>query len=170
MTDSVVWKQPNDEQLAMDRDSRAVRFAAAKGAGRERMTPRTPGGHRDAAWGGALCRVMSDTILPTREDAQHYLNVPGRYVPGRYVPIGYARYVSPTVNPYDYKYYRVSGWRIAFPRTTPTDTVKYLLNRIFHDGPQSAGYVRIGDALVPGSLGPGDRVTVAESAVGESPR
>jgi hypothetical protein len=144
----------------MDRDDRIVTFAAAKGAGRERMTSHAYNLH--SAWGGAT--RASDTIMPTREDVQS-----SRTVPGRTVRIGYARYVSPTVDPYDYKYYHVSGWRVAIPRATPVVHVDYLLNRIIQFGPRSAGYVRIGDSLVPGSLGPGERVTIAESAVEESP-
>jgi hypothetical protein len=86
-------------------------------------------------------------------------------VPGRYVPIGFARYVPPTIDPSDYEYYRLAGWRVAVPRSIPGFRVQDLLGRIFSYGPQSAGYIRLGDVLVPAILEPGDRMTLAQSAL-----
>jgi hypothetical protein len=157
-----------------DRDDRALRSATARATGRERMTPWTPGGcgygyegsddgcHgcRAGAWGGALRRVTETCLSPSREDVHRFVAIPGRYV-----PVGFARYVPPLIDPYDYEYYRVTGWRVAVPRSIPGDRVRELLWRIFHYGPQSAGYVRLGDTLVPAILEGGDRMTLAETAV-----
>lgn len=148
------------EDSAPDRDSRSVRGASARGAGRERLAVDLPG-RREAAWGGALRRMSeSGPLAPSREDENRLTSVASRYV-----PIGFARYTSPVVDPYDYEYYRVAGWRVAVPRSTPGERVRDLLYRIFYYGPQSAGYARIGDCLVPGILGPGDRATLAQSSV-----
>jgi hypothetical protein len=155
------WHDPDAEpEVENDRDARAVSYAASKGAGRTRMEPATPGGHRDAAWGGSLRRVSDVCVGPSREDEARALGVPGRYV-----PIGYARYISPVADPSDYTYYRIAGWRVAVPRDTPGLRVKELLHRIFYYGPQAAGYVRVGDALVPAILPTGDRATIAETAI-----
>jgi hypothetical protein len=160
------WKgEPDGEHRRAkepDRDSRAMSYATAKGAGRARMAPRTPGGHRDTAWGGALRRVTDVGVTPSREDEQRYTSIPGRYV-----PIGFARYVPPTIDPYDYEYYRVAGWRVAIPRATSGLRVKDILYRIFYYGPQSAGFVRVGDTLVEAILEPGDRMTLANSTAGD---
>lgn len=161
----VVWREADDEpDAALDRDSRTMRFASARAVGREHLAPRTPGGHRDAAWGGGLRRVVDGAVGPSREDEQRYVAIPGRYV-----PIGYARYVPPMVNPYDYKYYRVAGWRVAVPRTIPDNRVRDLLYRIYYTGPQSAGYVRMGDTLVPAILETGDRMTISQASVEYEP-
>jgi len=143
-----------------DRDDRMMRYAASRGAGREKMTPYTPGGHRDRAWGGALRRMADATLAPSRQDEHRYVSIPGRYV-----PVGFARYVSPLIDPYDYEYYRIAGWRVAVPRSIPGDRVRDLLYRIFYYGPQSAGYVRLGDTLVPAILSTGDRMTLSQTAV-----
>ncbi|MGL4507977.1 MAG: hypothetical protein ACRCUF_19835, partial [Aeromonas sobria] len=85
----------------------------------------------------------------------------------QHVPIGFARYRDPTVDPADYLYYYLAGWRVAIPRTTPrADNILY---RIYHWGPQSAGYVRLGDTIVPAVLGPGDRQTLAGSGPAQYP-
>lgn len=139
-----------------DRDSRALSYARHKGAAREGMTP----GQRDRAWGGALRRMTVGGVAPSREDEHRLVSIPSRYV-----PLGFARYVSPLVDPYDYEFYRVAGWRVAVPRTVPGLRVRDLLNRIFYYGPESAGYVRLGDTLVPAILDTGDRMTIGEAAV-----
>jgi hypothetical protein len=163
---AVDWREPDDDEpdQGPDRDTRVLQYASCKAAGREHMTPRTPGGHRDHAWGGALRRMTDAGVGPSREDEQRRVSVPGRYV-----PVGFARYVAPLVDPYDYEYYNISGWRVAVPRTTPGTRVRDLLHRIFYYGPQSAGYVRLGDSLVPAILEPGDRMTLSQTAVDFGP-
>jgi len=162
---NVEWREPDDEpELTQDRDTRTMHYAAQKAAGREQMTPRMPGGHRDHAWGGALRRMTVGGVGPSREDEHRFISIPGRYV-----PVGFARYVSPLIDPYDYEFYRVAGWRVAVPRTIPGNRVRDLLYRIFYFGPQSAGYVRLGDTLVPAILEPGDRMTLSQTAVDFEP-
>jgi hypothetical protein len=157
------WRAPDDEMdgagEAPDRDARAARYAALKAASKERAVPRTPGNVRECAWGGAL-RLMTDGGLPPAREDQHRFVA----VPGRYVPIGFARYVSPVLDPYEYEFYRVAGWRVAVPRTIPGMRVRDLLYRIYYHGPQAAGYVRVGDVLVPAILPTGDRMTLAQTA------
>jgi len=161
----VAWQEPDGPDAPpagedhTDRDERMLRNANSRAAGREKMTPITPGGHRDRAWGGALRRMADVSLAPSRQDEQRYVSIPGRYV-----PIGFARYVNPLIDPYDYTYYRISGWRVAVPRSIPGDRVRDLLLRIFRYGPQSAGYVRIGDVLAPAILSTGDRMTLAQTA------
>jgi hypothetical protein len=108
--------------------------------------------------------MTSTTLAPSREDEAKFVSVPGRYV-----PVGFARYVSPVPDPLDYEYYRVAGWRVAVPRATPGSRVRDLVVRIFRHGPQSAGYVRMGDTLVPAILETGDRMSMAQTAVEYEP-
>lgn len=157
---SVTWREPDEEpESDSDRDTRTMHYASKKGAGRQIMEPQTPGRHRGVAWGGALRRMSDVGLTHSRQDEARLESIPGRYV-----PIGYARYISPTIDPSAYKYYYMAGWRVAVPRTTSEAHVKQLLLRIFHYGPQSAGYVRIGDTLVPAMLDPGNRAALAELA------
>jgi hypothetical protein len=161
----VAWREPDDEpEVTMDRDSRLVRFASSKGALREQMVPRTPGSGRNIVSGGGMRRMVATNIAPSREDVARFVSVPGRYV-----PIGFARYVSPVIRPTDYEYYRISGWQVAVPRSIPGERVRDLLYRIYHYGPQSAGYVAMGDTLVPAILGPGDRQILAGTAIEYEP-
>jgi hypothetical protein len=103
-------------------------------------------------------------VAPSREDEHRFISVPGRYV-----PVGFARYVPPLIDPYDYEYYRVAGWRVAVPRVIPGFRVRDLFYRIQYYGPQSAGYVRLGDTLVPAILDTGDRMTLSQTAVDFDP-
>ena len=154
------WCEPDLEpKPEPDRDTRTMHYASAKGAGRVCMEPAMPGGHRDSAWGGGLRRISEVIIGPSRDDETRLDSIPGRYV-----PIGFARYVSPGIDPHDYEYYRIASWRVAVPRATPALRVQELLHRIFNYGPQSAGYLRVSDTLVPAMLGPGDRMLLTESA------
>jgi len=157
-----MWRDPDEEpEIGLDRDTRTMHYASAKGAGRARMEPMTPGGHRDSAWGGALRRVSDVGLAPSREDESRLHSIPGHYT-----PIGFARYASPTIDLYEYEYHRVAGWRVAVPRAIPDARARDLLRRIFYYGPQAAGYVRLGDTLVPAMLDPGDRMTLSEAAIG----
>jgi hypothetical protein len=151
--DRAYWDPPEDR--GPDRDTRALALAGAKAAGRAAKVP-APFMNRADAWGGGLRRMTSGGVGPRRED-EHY------YAP-RYVPVGFARYEDPTVDPDDYTYYLLSGWRVAVPRTVPGPAVRATLLRIYQYGPQSAGYARLGDTIVPAILGPGDRQTLAETS------
>lgn len=124
--------------------------------GRARQAPTRPAG----GWGGAIRRMTVGGVGPSREDEARAVAVPGRYVPVRF-----ARFVAPVVDPADYDYYTVAGWRVAVPRTTPGGRTKLLLDRIYNHGPAAAGYVRLGDTLVPALLEPGDRAALAQAHV-----
>lgn len=139
---------------AYDRDEEVVSHAKLRAADREASIP-VQFVNRVDVWGGGLRRMVDGGVGPRREDA-HY------YAP-RYVPIGFARYVSPIIDPADYTYYQMSGWRVAVPRTVAGPEVRALLLRIYQYGPGSSGYARLGDTLVPAILGPGDRQTLAQS-------
>lgn len=145
----------DDGEKEADRDSRTLAYAGSKGSGREKLVPNQFANYADT-WGGGLRRMTAGGVGPRRED---------ELVNGapRYVPVGFARYVDPTVDPGDYTYHLLSGWRVAVPRTVPGPAARALLLRIYQYGPQSAGYARLGDTLVPAILGPGDRQTLAES-------
>jgi hypothetical protein len=150
--DKSYWEEPEDH--GADRDTRSLLYASAKAAGREAMAP-VQFTNREDVWGGGLRRMTSGGVGPRRED-EHY------YAP-RYTPVGFARYVDPTIDPADYTYYLLSGWRVAVPRTVPGPAIRALLLRIYQYGPGAVGYARLGDTLVPAILGPGDRQTLAES-------
>ena len=153
------WREPDEEPEPVDdRDSRVVRSASARGVGRAQLVPLAAG--KNDYWGGAQRRMTAASLTPSREDEFSYVDVPGRYT-----PIGYAKYVSPVVDPYDYNYFRIAGWRMAIPRSLPAVRVRDLLYRVFYYGPQSAGYVRLGSTLVPAILNPGDRNTLSGTAV-----
>lgn len=139
--------------LSSDRDDRFLRQAVGRGALVATAAP--------ASAGGALRRMQDTALAPSREDERDALSVPGRTV-----PIGFAKYASPVIDPSHWNYYRVAGWRVAVPRSTPGFRTRDLLYRLFYFGPQSAGYVRMGDALVPALLEPGDRMILAQSAIG----
>jgi hypothetical protein len=156
----VSWKPAEKKEEDLDRDERYMAFARTKGTAAKELASRTPGGCTAANWGGAMRRMTSTLIGPSREDEAKVVRVPGRYV-----PIGFARYVSPVPDPADYEYWRIAGWRVAIPRSTPSQRVKQLLYRIFKHGPQSAGYVRMGDTLVPAILETGDRMSLAQTAI-----
>jgi hypothetical protein len=85
-------------------------------------------------------------------------------VAGRAVPVGFARYVSPVINLGDYQFRRMAAWRVAIPRALPELRVQDLLSRIWDYGPASAGYVRIGETLVPAMLDPGNRAALSGAA------
>lgn len=164
MTDTyaaVSWVDEPKKAEDFDRDERFLSLTKARGDISRGVVKRTNQGKRSQAWGGALRRMTSALLGPSREDEQKFITVPGRYV-----PIGFARYAPPVINPLDYEMYRVAGWRVAVPRSVPGMRVRDLLYRIFYFGPASAGYVRVGDTLVPAALEIGDRMTLAQASLG----
>jgi hypothetical protein len=148
-SDKSYWEEPHEEQ---DRDTRNLQHARAKASGREAMVPAQLMNRVDV-WGGGLRRMTDGGVGPRRED-EHYLAP-------RHTPIGFGRYVDPTLDPSDYQFYHLSGWRVAIPRTVSGPDVRATLLRIYQYGPSSAGYARLGDTIVPAILGPGDRQTLA---------
>lgn len=147
-----------------DRDERFLMQATGRGAILKNSAPKHNKGRRPVVWGGALRRMQSVGLAPSREDESRFISLPGRYV-----PVGFARYVSPLIDPSHYEMYRVAGWRVAVPRSVPGFRTRDLLYRIFYYGPASAGYVRLGDTLVPSILEPGDRMILAQSAIEYEP-
>ena len=84
-----------------------------------------------------------------------------QYWRGRYVPIGFAAFESPIISLLDYKFFTFVGFRVAILRSMPNEQINMILTNIYRYGPQSVGYVRVYDTLVPASLGPGDRMILA---------
>lgn len=153
----------NEPEKTNNRDERFLRSVRSRGdqardaAKSTRSRCCTTGTN---AQGGALRRMERTTLAPSPEYEYKYVSVPGRYV-----PLGFARYVQPTINPNNYALYNVAAWRVAVPRGEPGFRVKDLLQRIFNYGPASAGYVRMGDMLVPAIEEPGDRMALAQSSI-----
>jgi len=145
---------PADENPGGDRDDRTVRAAGFRGARLQAAAP-LQYMNREDMWGGGLRRMLAEDAVPRREDEFWYAP--------HYVPIGFARYQSPLVDPADYNYYQMAGWRVAIPREVPSPERHDLLRRIYTYGPQAAGYARLGDTIMPAILGPGDRQTLAET-------
>ena len=137
------------EQSAARDDVAVTSFVMRAGAGAR--AGRAPA-RRDNSWGG-----------PYRPDwpAGPATNPP---VAGRAVPVGFARYVSPVINLGDYQFRRMAAWRVAIPRALPELRVQDLLSRIWDYGPANAGYVRIGETLVPATLDPGSRAALSGAA------
>lgn len=153
-----------------DRDAIGMRAACARGRSLMGRVPRVM--NRNEVWGGGLRRLVETPMVAPPERGPAYAGTDEDalvdpegvfYRPPRYVPVGFARYVSPVVDPGDYNFYNLSAWRVAIPRSTCGPEVRNILNRILQYGPQSVGYARIGDTLVPARLGPGDRQTLAET-------
>jgi hypothetical protein len=153
ISDKSYWDIPEDAES--DRDTQMLLNACTKGAGREVLARAVR--HRNLG-GGDLRRLVSGGVGPHREDESLH------------APIGFARYEDPTADPADYLYYHLAdGRRVAIPRVTPSADANNLIQKIYHWGPQSAGYVRLGDTLVPAVLGPGDRRTLAGSGLDRCP-
>lgn len=161
---SLSWIDDPKKAEDSDRDERSMALTVARGNLSRGVVKRKDQGNRSQAWGGALRRMTETSLGPSRDDERKFVSVPGRYV-----PVGFARYAPPLLNPLDYSMYRVAGWRVAVPRSIPGARVKDLLFRIFYFGPQSVGFVRMGDVMVPAALNTGDRMTLAQSAVGYEP-
>lgn len=146
------WAGESEEDTR-DRDVGYLRQTKHRGYGLQALAPIQLSTRQDA-WGGALRDLTQANVGPRRED-DHY------YAP-RYTPVGFAAYHSPVLQVNDWKYYRISGgWRVAIPRWVTEPQASHLVQRIYQYGPQSAGYIRLGDTLVPGILTPGDRQTLA---------
>lgn len=133
-----------------DRDSRAL--LRNLGASHQ-DAPRGPR-RSEGAWTTQAMRNMDAILPPSRQDATQP------------VPWGFGKYIPPTINPADYNYFQAGAWRIAVPRGTDPQKRHDLVTLIFNYGPKAAGYVQVGDTLVPWRLSPGDRQMLA--SVGSS--
>jgi hypothetical protein len=142
-----------------DRDSRSIRFAFGRDDIRRTVEP-VYGGCRRAAWGTGLRNV------PYYGNESPFVNeLEGNTCGAVEVQMGYSSYRVPQTNRYDYKFYNLSGWRVAVPRAINDRTKMAIIQKIYYYGPEAAGYVRVKDSLVPAHLGPGDRMMLAESSV-----
>lgn len=131
------------DTMATDRDDRVLAGAHARAAGRAALVPPAAARFGCESFGSGT----EISIGYARED-------------GARVPLGYARYVAAGVDPGDYDYFRFHGLLVAAPRNRSGEVAAALAAA----GPAGAGYVRVGDALVPAFLGPGDRATLASHA------
>lgn len=138
------------------RDDAYVKQAVARGAQVKKSSQRA--GQEPKHIGGALRRMVSAATSLSPEFESKLSDT-------RYVPIGYARYVQPTARQRDYIPWRLAGWRVMIPRAIPPLRQRQILHGIYFYGPQSVGFVRMGDTLVPAVLNPGDRVTIGQSAI-----
>lgn len=134
------------------RDDRAITGMCARGNGISRRAPTSSGGAY--AWGGAISRVTEVMFAPSREDDVE----DDRH--GAHLPFGFAGYKSLAPPVDNYVFRRAGQWRIAVPGSMGPGTVNLLVAKVMAQGPQAAGYVRIGDTLVPDSLGPGARAAL----------
>ncbi|NBQ68682.1 MAG: hypothetical protein EBU46_07570 [Nitrosomonadaceae bacterium] len=125
---------------------RRRRGAAAAGA------PCAAAGCR-AAWSTALRRAVEQETRFARADEG-----------ARAVPVAFARYVSPVLDLGDYEMRRAGPWRIALPRALSPLQKQETLRTIYAAGPARAGYVAIGETLVPAALGPGSRKALSDRA------
>src|SRR3989338_4546850 len=92
------WR--TDEESS-DRDDRMMNhIVRTVQTTQESFHPRARRNH--TMHGGALKRMIVSGIRPQLKDLT--------------VPIGFAKYYSPVVNPNDYQYIRMSGWRVAVHR------------------------------------------------------
>lgn len=143
------------EATSNSREAMAVRCAASRARGRERLVPQVAGmfAFQENARGGGTKRMCSAPLPSrTREDA-------------RTVPLGFARLnYGPAINPQDYLFVQhPSGWRVAVPRAAQANTAA-IMNQITSGGPRAAGYVRTGDTLVPAKLSPSNRRALAQAS------
>jgi len=107
------------ENQENDRDSHALMHACTKSIGHKIMTPI----HHKNILGGGLCRITTGEIRPQREDVSYY---------------------NPIMN-----YVYLAGWRIAIPQIISDSTIRALLYRIYQYGPGAAGYIQLGNTLIP---------------------
>lgn len=132
--------------MKYDRDSRVISHGCSRGLGLELSQPFD----KTRVWGGSQ-RRLSNGI--------NYVNDLESYTPS--VPKGFAAYSSYVINPFEWVYHHIPGWRVALPRSLSSDEVGMVLNKIRTYGPSYVGYVRLNDTMVPESLSPGNRMALA---------
>jgi hypothetical protein len=101
--------------------------------------------------------VTEVALAPSRED-EHY------NIHGAHIPIEFARYKPMSLNIGNYVYRYAGRWRVAILRSLGPARANQLIARILAHGPQAAGYVRMGDTLVPDSMSASDRAALSSSA------
>ena len=148
-SDSPDLDSPDNTQSS--RDDNSVLFNSSKSKSTNTKFPQSN-------YDSSLRSMLETSIEPTILNEYISLDIYGRSL-----PIGFAEYVDTTITALNYNYYFIPGWRVAIPRVIPMDQVNNILNTIFYKGPQSAGFIRIGDTLVPLMLSPGERMALAQS-------
>ena len=144
----------DSDSVARRRDEDTVSRSVGRGRARAARDPDV----KRPNFGGAARRATVEEARVSRSDAA------APRVPGRSVPVGFARFTPVGINLANYKFYSVSGMRVAVDRTMPAPCVQELLQHIYEAGPAPAGYVRIADTLVPADLEYGDRLTLSTAA------
>ena len=141
--------QNDQDNTQNSRDDNSTRFNSHKSNNTNSNFPRYD---YDTSLRAMLETAIEPTIL------NEYISLD---IYGRSLPIGFAEYVDDTITPLNYNYYFIPGWRVAIPRVIPMNQVSNILNTIFYKGPEPAGFVRIGDTLVPAMLDSGERMALA---------
>jgi len=112
--------------------------------------------------------VRKNRFIPKRwvkTPHRHSLITIGPIFGSKNVPKTFSRYVSPVLDVNTYKFYKMkNGWSIAIPIHMPDNTIKAIFNLIEKFGPSGAGYVRVGDVLVPYFLSPSNRMLLTNAA------
>lgn len=107
-----------------------------------RASPTPTGGAY--AWGGSLTRITEASFVG-REDAGN--------LHGARIHVDALRFQSETPSVDNYMFYQLGAWRVAM-RPAPPAVVAGVLQRIATHGPAAAGYIRMGDTLIPVTLPP----------------
>ena len=152
---SCIWTadQSDNAPDSDSRDYRAMQFSCSKTSAKNKSTPTLRN------YDSSLRNMLETSIEPSI--ANDYVSLD---VSGRHIPLGFAAYVEPNINPLNYNFYYIPGWTIAIPRAIPMNQVNNILNMILYQGPESVGYIRMGDTMVPAVLSPGDRMSLAQAA------
>jgi len=132
-----------------DRDARALRMGMRPTGGRERQPIGLRGMHGD------MPPTFGEHALRWGSGAE---SAPG------HMPAEFARFKVPDVDPKEYRIMFAGPWRVVVPKRVGPQHWMALANKIYRHGPQSVGYVVVGDTMVPAQLGPGDRQTLANLA------
>jgi hypothetical protein len=85
-------------------------------------------------------RTMANTVFESvmqRED---------RYNPS--IPIGWMKFKSDMIQTDLYEPVYFAGWKIILPKFMSWPQKRYILRRIYTEGPASVGFVVVGDALI----------------------
>jgi len=116
--------------------------------------------------GGRLDKCHNSCANGIRSEIKSYdLEYSDNDPPSRNVPIGFARYKVPYIDPNKFKFYWLSGLRVAIPANFSKSNALTILTAISRSGPRYAGYTKIGDTLVPSVLSLGDRMLLSQVGI-----
>jgi hypothetical protein len=146
-------KESEKEKVAKEEEQDAKNIAVIARSKRNGICQNSSGYNRYPRYGEKL---MNDEYYEegvNREDLAHPI----------VAPIGFTIYKSPTIDVKRFVIVNSFGWRIALPRSLSSEQVKFVLSRIYYNGPKSVGYVISGDTLVPANLSYANRAVLASS-------